>query len=600
MVKTSLPYNSVIHSQAKRCLCVAMVYFIAGYLGLQAPSFGHNISLIWLPTGIAVAALLRLGYGVTPGIWGGAFAVNFMAGSSAIVAGSIALSNTLAPLFTCWLLNNSFFDPRFSHRKDVMWLLAYTAIGMLISATGGVCALWLAGSVPTTALMGAWHLWWLGDSVGVLIAAPFLLTITRQNYKQLIERPAEVICFMLLLLIAAWGTFLSPLNIPNLAFLSIPFVLWASLRFGITGASITTMMLSIMAAWGTATGHGTFATSQRHEALFILWAYISTLTGVNLIITALLADSRKLSIEREQALVDMRLREEHLQSITETLPILVALIGRDERYKYCNKTYWNVFGKQLDQIIGKTVREFFGEDVYVVLKPNIEKAMSGERAVFETAFKAFGINRHLEGRYIPQRNSAGEVTGMYVTAWDITQSRRRELNLADKASKDALTGLLNREGILQALDSKIDEQYKHRRGLAAFFLDVDKFKQVNDTMGHAMGDLVLMTFANRLRNAVRETDFVARLGGDEFVVVLPSIDSPGIAELVAQKVIDAIVKPMDLAGKSYSITTSIGIAYIENQQMTSKALLDEADSALYKAKNAGRNTYCMHNLRTRT
>jgi diguanylate cyclase (GGDEF)-like protein/PAS domain S-box-containing protein len=599
MVTTSLPYDSVIHSQAKRCLCVAVVYFVAGYLGLQAPSFGHDISLIWLPTGIAVAALLRLGYGVALGIYCGAFTVNLIMGSSAVSAGGIALSNTLAPLFTSWLLNYSRFDSRFSHQKDVVRLLVYTAIGMLISATGGVATLWLSGRVTTSVLMDAWYLWWLGDTVGVLIAAPFLLTLTRQNYKQLVERPNEVVFFMLLLLAASWFTFLSPLNIPNLAFLSIPFVLWASLRFGMTGASITTMMLSIMAAWGTATGHGTFAISHRDEALFILWAYISTLTGANLIITALLADSRKMSLEREQALADIRLREEHLRSITETLPILVALIGCDERYKYCNTTYWHVFGKRLDQIVGKTVREFFGDDVYAVLQPNIAKAMSGERAVFEAAFTVFGENRHLEGRYIPQRNSDGEVTGMYVTAWDITQSRRRELNLADKASKDALTGLLNREGILGVLDNKIDEQYKHREALAVFFLDVDKFKQVNDTLGHAMGDQVLITFANRLRSAVRETDFVARLGGDEFVVVLSSIDSPHIAELVAQKVIDVIVQPMDLGGRPYVITTSIGIAYIERQKITSKDLLDEADAALYMAKSAGRNIYRMRNLRAR-
>src|SRR5690606_36009263 len=111
------------HSRTKLCLYVAAAYLITGYLGLKATSFGNNITLLWLPTGIAVAALMRLGYGVFPGIWAGAFLVNLLIGTGTVPAACIAVFNTLAPLLTAWLLNRSRFNTAFSHRRDVILLI---------------------------------------------------------------------------------------------------------------------------------------------------------------------------------------------------------------------------------------------------------------------------------------------------------------------------------------------------------------------------------------------------------------------------------------------------------------------------------------------
>jgi diguanylate cyclase (GGDEF)-like protein/PAS domain S-box-containing protein len=303
--------------------------------------------------------------------------------------------------------------------------------------------------------------------------------------------------------------------------------------------------------------------------------------------------------ERKKASAEIEIREHLLRSLTDALPVLVAHIDREERYQYCNNTYFDMYGVRPEAVVGRTVRDFLGEANYAAIKPFIDEAFNGAICHFEQAMMAKDEMRYVEGRLSPQQDTAGKISGLYMTVWDITQIRQRELRLADKASKDALTGLLNRAAIMEILETEIQEHYTRRDGLALLFLDADKFKQVNDTLGHAAGDEVLRTFARRLTETVRGTDFVARLGGDEFVVLLTAVDSSQTAALVAAKIIAAINEPMLLNEEVRTVSTSIGIAYIANQSMSAEALLAEADAALYEAKREGRNIYRMHDLASR-
>ena len=132
------------------------------------------------------------------------------------------------------------------------------------------------------------------------------------------------------------------------------------------------------------------------------------------------------------------------------------------------------------------------------------------------------------------------------------------------------------------------------------FLDIDHFKRINDTLGHAAGDQLLKIFAQRLRAAVRGSDKVGRFGGDEFVVLLTDIGAPGLAEKVAQKILERMRDPVRLEGRVIEIGTSIGIAYCRGAPATPDQLLQEADTALYEAKKAGRGTYRLHEIRTAT
>jgi diguanylate cyclase (GGDEF)-like protein len=174
--------------------------------------------------------------------------------------------------------------------------------------------------------------------------------------------------------------------------------------------------------------------------------------------------------------------------------------------------------------------------------------------------------------------------------------------LAYRAMHDGLTGLPNRSLVLDRASQLLARARRQQQPVAALFLDVDGFKQVNDTFGHAAGDVLLQVIGQRLTSIVRECDTVGRLGGDEFVVLLDSLSADGSAELLADRILDALRQPIELHGRidwPVTISASIGIALDDSG--TADELLDAADVALYEAKNAGKNRFvvfesCMHTV----
>lgn len=174
---------------------------------------------------------------------------------------------------------------------------------------------------------------------------------------------------------------------------------------------------------------------------------------------------------------------------------------------------------------------------------------------------------------------------------DITERREAEERMRHIAQHDALTGLPNRLALLMRLAQLLPEARRHEWQVAIMFLDLDRFKIINDTLGHQVGDDLLREVACRLSNVVRETDFVARLGGDEFVVILPGISTPSDAALVAGKIIAALSTQIHAEGHELHTSPSIGISIFPNDGPDGDTILKNADTAMYHAKAAGRNNY---------
>jgi diguanylate cyclase (GGDEF)-like protein len=178
----------------------------------------------------------------------------------------------------------------------------------------------------------------------------------------------------------------------------------------------------------------------------------------------------------------------------------------------------------------------------------------------------------------------------------------RERKIAEEkfrvlAQTDMLTGLPNRTLFFDRVRQAMARTRRAGKPMALFFLDIDRFKQINDTFGHAAGDEVLRAFARRLRGCVRETDTVARLAGDEFTMILEGLGGAQDAETVARKVLESVRPPLVLADREVTIGSSIGIvlyAKEDGREMTADALLELADKALYSAKSGGRNRYVFH------
>ena len=174
---------------------------------------------------------------------------------------------------------------------------------------------------------------------------------------------------------------------------------------------------------------------------------------------------------------------------------------------------------------------------------------------------------------------------------DITERKETEARMQHIAQHDSLTGLPNRLALLMRLAQLLPEARRHEWKIGIMFIDLDRFKIINDTLGHQVGDEMLREVACRLSNVVRETDFVARLGGDEFVVILPGINNPADAALVASKIVNALSTPIEAEGHELHTSPSIGISIFPDDGPDGDSILKNADTAMYHAKAAGRNNY---------
>jgi diguanylate cyclase (GGDEF)-like protein/PAS domain S-box-containing protein len=207
-------------------------------------------------------------------------------------------------------------------------------------------------------------------------------------------------------------------------------------------------------------------------------------------------------------------------------------------------------------------------------------------------------NRRKNGEVYPAwenissvRDGAGKVTNYVAMLSDITPIKRAEQQLTHLAHHDPLTDLPNRLLFSGHLQQSIDRTRRHGRKVGLLFIDLDRFKRINDSMGHAAGDAVLVEVARRLRSTVRNQDLVARLGGDEFTVVLEDFDQSEVMAAFAQKIIAAVSRPLSIAGREVVVSASVGIAVFPDDGDSTEALTKAADSAMYRAKERGRNTF---------
>jgi diguanylate cyclase (GGDEF)-like protein/PAS domain S-box-containing protein len=288
----------------------------------------------------------------------------------------------------------------------------------------------------------------------------------------------------------------------------------------------------------------------------------------------------------------LKAAERRLRTIADNTPALISYVDREQRFRFCNATYARWLGVDPQAVIGQTMREALGDDIYAQRKAVIDRVLAGERCDFDTTLNRLGMLRHLHSIYLPDVSGEGEVEGFYVLSIDVSAMKAAEEQLKRMARTDTLTGLPNRLRFNEKLAEALARGRRHRQPLAVLFLDVDRFKDINDGLGHAAGDEVLKVFAARLSASVRETDTVARLAGDEFVLILEDLHAEAEAEAVARKILDAIGQPFSVSGQTLRVSTSIGIAFHAEGDTLPEQLLSAADKALYRAK-AERNTYCV-------
>ncbi len=294
---------------------------------------------------------------------------------------------------------------------------------------------------------------------------------------------------------------------------------------------------------------------------------------------------------QKQAEISAQTAERRLQLIADNIPAAVSIIDPEHIYLFNNAAYERAIGKSLAEITGRPVREILGEQVYAQVLPHLDRALAGHRTQFELRQDRADGPRFLRGSYQPKCADDGTVVGVFGMILDQTELKQAEDQLRVMAEFDALTRLANRYRLYDTIAGSAARAQRHGAARALLYLDVDKFKAINDRHGHAGGDAVLVEFARRLKAATRATDTVARLAGDEFVVLLEDVREVGDAERVAEAILAAMRRPVRYIDTDIAVGTSIGIAFNTDPGEEADAWLHRADGALYAAKSAGRGSY---------
>jgi signal transduction histidine kinase/integral membrane sensor domain MASE1/ActR/RegA family two-component response regulator len=290
-------------------LALAAVYFAAAKLGLSMAGAFEQVTPVWPPTGIAIAAALLLGYRVWPGIALGAFFANATANEPPLTACGIAVGNTLEAVTAAWLLNRLVrFDPRFGRLTDAMGFVIAAGFGCAVAATVGVISLCLAGLKPWGWFGSLWWVWWLGDATGALVVTPAILAWwkgppTHPHQRRLTEALLLVSALAVVALTVFAGQFPWLTIDRPLEYAIFPFVVWAALRFGQRGIATVTLLASAIAIWGTFDGYGPFARGSTPENLILLQTFLAAVAVTGLLLGAAMAE-RDLSDRRR--LIDLR------------------------------------------------------------------------------------------------------------------------------------------------------------------------------------------------------------------------------------------------------------------------------------------------------
>ncbi|MCM0754788.1 EAL domain-containing protein [Desulfovibrio aminophilus] len=301
--------------------------------------------------------------------------------------------------------------------------------------------------------------------------------------------------------------------------------------------------------------------------------------------------------ERKRAKEDLEAQRAYFHQLFESSPQAIVLIGVDGRIVNVNSGFEALFGHEAHTVRGRLNREV------VVPGERIHEAESFNRTVLAgQPIQAETMRRHRLGRLIPVAvigypvRVAGRIAGVFYIYTDITQRKEFEEQLAHQAFHDALTGLPNRLLFNERVERAVEraarrEDYR----FAVLMIDLDRFKTVNDSLGHQAGDKLLMAAARRLESCVRSVDSVARLGGDEFALLLEEYEHPHDVTRVARRIHEAMEKPFAIDGTGVVCGASIGIVLRAESYRGAEDILRDADIAMYRAKSQGTAQYKVFN-----
>ncbi len=298
-------------------------------------------------------------------------------------------------------------------------------------------------------------------------------------------------------------------------------------------------------------------------------------------------------ISRRKALeAEVRVSETRYRQLVENANDIIFTVTPDGVFSYVSPNWTATLGHPVERVVGSHIGDYLHPDDLPRCQGFLEEVLTSGQPQSGIEYRV----RHQDGDWrwhitnaAALRGDNGEVVAFLGIARDITERRAMEQRIRHLAQHDALTGLANRALLFEHLEQALRLAARHGEKLALLFIDLDEFKPINDRLGHAAGDEVLLTTAKRLVGGLRESDLVGRLGGDEFIALLDAPAGGEEALAVARTLCRSLAEPLQVGGQTVSVSASIGVAIYSDHAASSDDLVRAADRAMYRAKAAGRN-----------
>ena len=349
-------------------------------------------------------------------------------------------------------------------------------------------------------------------------------------------------------------------------------------RIAVLNATLTRLEDAIAATLGEV----------QREAQSFLLAGMLTLAGVLLVAGIMI--SQRFVAQNEKLQETLRESESQLRHLVESapMPLLIVRAG-DQMLMYANERALQQLSLTAESMHGRSLAEFHADPE---IRSALPEALSRHGSVRDYEVRLKDTNgREFWLLLSAQPIRYGGIVGLLVALANIDDRKRMQEDMRRKAMHDPLTGLPNRAVFLESLDRAVRTARRREGRFSVLFIDLDRFKEVNDSLGHAAGDQLLQSISARLKAAVRQSDLVARMGGDEFVVLVEEHRGPEEVMVVAQKILSFLERPMLLDWREVAVSASVGIATFPDDGDDVETLVKNADAAMYQAKERGRNNF---------
>jgi diguanylate cyclase (GGDEF)-like protein/PAS domain S-box-containing protein len=305
----------------------------------------------------------------------------------------------------------------------------------------------------------------------------------------------------------------------------------------------------------------------------------------------------ELAVTRAQTASDeLRESEARYRTVVEGVREVIFRFDGEGRWTLLNRAWEEITGHRVVDALGRQVLDFINADDLELHSMLAQPVVRGEVDEYRHEIRLVsskGRDIWMEAHARPIRDEAGAYAGMSGTLTDITVRRELEDRLVVQAFHDDLTGLANRALFKDRMQHALSRRSSGQRLVALLFLDLDRFKTVNDSLGHRVGDGLLIAIAERLHDVLRPEDTIARLGGDEFAILVEDVSAPQDVLALADRISAAFDAPFPLDGREITIRSSIGVVLASGSHRTADDLLRDADVAMYRAKASGRGSYAL-------